>query len=820
MRRIIVQLLIVYCISLLSIPFTYASDCDYSEDPEMCHSFYDSPTADSLEAVPDPTPEDFAYLISENRDGAIEYLMVNYRTDFAKQLVSTSDFRDKDERAIAQQYYAEDDQHINDDSDGFTEFLQREGVEIKGINGPVKGYTTSGVLTGANQQINVNDFKKSPLKDKYALEVTSSGDIVIIPKTAQGEPEYSVHFTGSLQGDSSGKFNLASGTIEDIPVKYGYKLEFDEKGNIIGGTVNEFNGITFSGPTPIKVSFDRYVGTDEHVIVIEVHDATVVSVADNPNLPDIEMTGSASFPLSGEGIDKQIYIPAGQTLVVNGYQITSSSSISTEVKLGDPAWYESYLGSATDTLRGVFGFPIKEAPSAQIGEESLTLEGEGVVIDFNVEAFVAGEEQPEPPTSTVDISILESSSHVYKKGDTGNEVAVIQQMLMEQIDPQTGQPYLATTYTTKSGEVVASNDGVFGVLTDAALRAWQTDNSLVVDGKFGKNSRARAYDLYSSNRYMTATVTTGVAGRAVITKEESTLVLNGQEIRMDVGSDAMVMEDGETYVQPTDKPQETPDVAVEVVSRAEDGSGSEETSLVGAVVDTGVYVARRVVGEVASVGVAGLDQALTLTGAKKESPHSVEFFQHYIENDGKELVLEQDEIPREWQEWVVGYARSHHGSQSVSLTLGPQEQCLGTCYASVSPYDVGLYDLQNSFGHFDLQVVSNHDGSTTYTLLDTYVFAEGEEDTSGRSRHGFGLSTLDQSEVNAINGILPSTEFEHPSGNYKERFQVQNLGGKTYLLIPQQFLATVGKEYPIRASFTVPAPQSVAQGTTEGKTET
>ncbi len=788
--------MIISCVLIICmLPSFYATDCDYSDDPERCEAFYDSPTADSLEAIPDPTPEDFAYLISENRDGAIEYLMVNYRSDFAEQLVSTSDFRDKDERAIAQQYYAEDDQHINDNPSEFTEFLQQEGVDIKGINGPVKGYTTSGTLTGAHQQINVNDFKKSPLKDKYALEVTPSGDIIVIPKSKTGEAGTSVHFTGTLKGDASGKFTLQSGTIQDIPVKYGYKLEFDTNGNLVSGNVNEFNGIVFSGPTPIKVSFERYWGSDEHVIVIQVHEATVVSIEDDYDLPDIEMFGSASFPSSGEGIDRSIYIPAGQKLIVNGYQITSSSSTSTEVKLGDPAWYESYLSSAEDTLAGVFGLPAKKAPSAQIGEESLTLEGDGVVADFDANAFVAGTEQPALPTTESDLSTLRESSHIYKKGDTGDGVIAIQTMLMEQIDPETNEPYLPATYTIKLGQVIVSNDGVFGVATDAALRAWQVDNGLVVDGKFGKNSRAKTYELYASDRHMTSSVTTGYSGRAVVTREGDTLVLNGQEIRVNLGSDAVVIEDGETYVQPTDKPQETPDVAVEVISRAEDGSSSEETSLVGAVVDTGGYAARRVVGEVSAIGVSIIDGVITLAGVKPDSPLSIRYFQHYLEGTGEDFILPEEDIPEEWKTFIIEYTKQNKPSS--------RSDCPGICYDDVSSYNQDQYELQNAIGHFNVEIIDNSDGSKTYTIVDYYQFGQPDTEMKTQARHSFPLNELSDEEITQINEIIPDIEFTSADGEFKDKFEVERRPDGPHLVVPQPLLQNLGTNYHSRASFVV-----------------
>lgn len=68
-----------------------------------------------------------------------------------------------------------------------------------------------------------------------------------------------------------------------------------------------------------------------------------------------------------------------------------------------------------------------------------------------------------------------------EKGDTGSEVTAMQKMLIK------------VGYSCGA----AGADGDFGSDTDSALRKFQKDNGLTVDGQYGTNSKAKLTALYN-----------------------------------------------------------------------------------------------------------------------------------------------------------------------------------------------------------------------------------------------------------------------------------------------------------------------------------
>jgi hypothetical protein len=166
---------------------------------------------------------------------------------------------------------------------------------------------------------------------------------------------------------------------------------------------------------------------------------------------------------------------------------------------------------------------------------------------------------------------------------------------------------------------------------------------------------------------------------------------------------------------------------------------------------------------------------------KPDSPYSTKLLKHYVEGSGEPYEL--GEIPKEWQDWIVKTTGGRPG-----------------LHKELSPYNVRIYDLQNSLGHFDVRVSRNKDATTTYAISDVYKFGFKEHDKTQRGRHGFPLGKLDNSTMSVLKHLLPSDEYRNPGG-FKERWEIKKVGKETILFIPQQFLVEEGREFPVRGHF-------------------
>src|SRR5262249_619042 len=102
----------------------------------------------------------------------------------------------------------------------------------------------------------------------------------------------------------------------------------------------------------------------------------------------------------------------------------------------------------------------------------------------------------------------------------------------------------------------------------------------------------------------------------------------------------------------------------------------------------GSYVADK--GAAAGQYVSGHSKSLLLTiidlfPFKQDSPISTAILKHYVEKSGEPFEIEP--VPKDWQDWIVKKFSNKPGF-----------------HKDVSGYGVGLYDLQHSLGHFDLNV--------------------------------------------------------------------------------------------------------------------
>jgi hypothetical protein len=166
-------------------------------------------------------------------------------------------------------------------------------------------------------------------------------------------------------------------------------------------------------------------------------------------------------------------------------------------------------------------------------------------------------------------------------------------------------------------------------------------------------------------------------------------------------------------------------------------------------------------------------QLLQWAGVKSDAPNTIDFFKRYLGGTGERYTL--DPVPLAWQEEIEKRYRDKAPGRYL-----------------VNPYKWGVYDLQNSLGHFELTIVRNADGSRTYTLDDVYEFPYFDDDGKLIS-HGFGA---DPKLEGLASGLLPATTYK-----YGQRFEFKTLGKTRYLLLPTEWLQTNGTRFAVHGQF-------------------
>jgi hypothetical protein len=164
---------------------------------------------------------------------------------------------------------------------------------------------------------------------------------------------------------------------------------------------------------------------------------------------------------------------------------------------------------------------------------------------------------------------------------------------------------------------------------------------------------------------------------------------------------------------------------------------------------------------------------------KEKSPFTTALLRHYVEASGDPVSLAN--IPTAWQDFIVKKTHAKPGR-----------------YKDVSGYDVGLYDLQNSLGHFDVDVTPMGGRENLYAITDTYAF--GFKRGDHLARHGFPLQNLSDTSINLLRKILPDDIYWNPGG-FQEKWEIRRGKKETILFIPQQFLAENGASFDVRGSF-------------------
>ncbi|MEK6920562.1 MAG: hypothetical protein AABX82_01660, partial [Nanoarchaeota archaeon] len=169
---------LVVCIFVLSFPLVYASAsttvCTDPAEYEDC--FEDNPSMQNLLLISDPSMDDFETLLNADRAQASLYLTVKYDSEFAEKYIATTDFVTADATSflVAERFFSEDSDNVNEYKGKFADFMYRYGVDI-GIDGDIEQYKADGTLVGENGAINIKQFAKD-----YAFEVNEEGEIVLV----------------------------------------------------------------------------------------------------------------------------------------------------------------------------------------------------------------------------------------------------------------------------------------------------------------------------------------------------------------------------------------------------------------------------------------------------------------------------------------------------------------------------------------------------------------------------------------------------------------------------------------------------------------
>lgn len=481
----------------------------------------ENPTAHDLLYVTKPTLDDF-HKLSPDQQQLYIIMMPKPNSEFTVDYLTTqASFRDAKDQLIAQRYFAEDVNNINQHKDIFEKYMGGKGVSIS-VAGDVTGFDVKGNLQGKNQVINIEIFKNSPAKDNYNIFVAPDGGISLIPKGSKEQ----VEFTGELKTAATGRFSLKSGTINGKEIENGYQLTFDNFGEISGGSVTVYNGIQFTESTAIKTTRDGQIGQ-----ILQVNNANIISVDEDTVM---YIHGSTTIE-DYDAVEGKLIVPKGKKLTINNVEVSATTE-NVEVRIAEPGWFQS--------AKEVFA-EKDDTTYVQLSDKELAANGEGVEVKLNAKEFVSGEkiEEEQWMKEIVNIDLREAKNqYSYKLGDKGENVAVIQRMLMSQIDPETRLPYLDATYTTNRGEF-HSDDGVFGAMTDKAIKEWQKDNNLVVDGKFGKISLAQAQTHTLGN-----VIVSPSNKKIVLSTDGEDLIVDAQSSLFQVSGRTLILDNGAILV--------------------------------------------------------------------------------------------------------------------------------------------------------------------------------------------------------------------------------------------------------------------------------
>ena len=350
---------------------------------------------------------------------------------------------------------------------------------------------------------------------------------------------------------------------------------------------------------------------------------------------------------------------------------------------------------------------------------------------------------------------------------------------MSETNPETGIAYLAA----------GSDDGDYGPITASAVKAWQKNNNLEDDGKFGRQSLAVAQTAVEG---VDDVVITPIASKAIVSTDGGALHIDVSSSSLQIGDTTFTGDGAKLLARRTADLEGSLEHPVDIRLRNEEGNvaGTFDLSKQGtaSIIATpvGEYVADRIVGEGKELAVTTLDSALVAVGFKPYGAEMRTTIQHYVEGTGEPLDI--GEIPQEFVDVIMEQTGGNPGTYEIN------------------PYTTRDYAVTHAFGHFYVSIPE--EGSTGY-MTDYYDFSMGSHSVAQGGAHGFQVASMpDEAVYVANNHVLPSTEFKSTGGKEIERVELTNVQvgdeQRTILFIPSEVLDKAGKPYQIRGTFQIP----------------
>jgi peptidoglycan hydrolase-like protein with peptidoglycan-binding domain len=529
---------------LLSLPLFHAtSSTTICTDPakyEEC--FRDNPSMQNLMLVSDPSADDFETLLNADRMQAALYLNARYNTEFAAKYVATTDFitADASSTLVAERFFSEDADNVNEYKRKFSDYMFRQGVEIE-ISGDIEQYKIDGTLIGDNGAVNIKKFASD-----YAFDVNEDGEIVLIPLVY--EQDWLISFEGTITQNSNGDIAMKSGSFNGLEVEDASSIWIGKEGKIIVDA-QTFGSLEFQGKGHVIYDPDEQT--------YQVKDAVL------EQYPEYKLTGTI---IVDEGyIYDNYYVPVGKKLEVHpntknaekealneqAYVIRANGGKQVLLNLNTDDWWENPTGYVIDWL--------KSAEDALYDEDRITIDPNKVVV---AEAAPALEGYDHSYSLEIDAGAqyaLQSESGpendnflpvpedgAYKKGDY----------------PKKGTAEYEAVQVIQ-GIVGTTQDGKYGSGTRAAVVSWQnsynTQNNLnpgdagylAPDGSWGQEDTTAYFQMtYNHNQNPPTLVfdmgSTESGGIAVVHFEETGLdVTTAGDMDLEIEGQRLQIQDAE-----------------------------------------------------------------------------------------------------------------------------------------------------------------------------------------------------------------------------------------------------------------------------------
>lgn len=556
-RQYLLQVLLFLLLSvLLSLPFSYASPsttiCTDPADYEEC--FQDNPSMQNLLLLSNPSADDFETLLNADRTQAALYLRGRYNTEFAAKYVATTDFvtADATSALVAERFFSEDANNVNDYKSKFSDYMFRQGVDIE-VSGNIEQYKTDGTLIGENGAVNIKQFASD-----YAFDVNEKGEIVLIPLTY--EQDWFISFEGTITKNSNGDIAMKSGSFNGLAVEDASSIWIGKEGKIVVDA-QTFGSLEFQGR--------GHVIYDPDDKTYQLKDAVLA------DYPEYKLTGTL---IVDEGyVYDDFYIPVGKKLEVHpntknpqkealneqAYVIKADGGKQVLLNLNTDDWWSNPVDYAVEWLS------VAETAAEDVGLIEKVQEDK-VTIDPN--KVVVAEAAP----------ALKGYEHSYRlEIDAGAQYALQSESAPENDNflhlPDDGS-YEKGEYPKKGtadyetiqviqGIVGTSPDGKYGSGTRTAVVSWQnsynTQNNLnpgdagylAPDGSWGQEDTTAYFQMTYNHDQSPPTLvfdmgSTESGGIAVVHFEETGLdVTTAGDMDLEIEGQRLQIQDGEADKQ-------------------------------------------------------------------------------------------------------------------------------------------------------------------------------------------------------------------------------------------------------------------------------